>query len=221
LLSLDGVAAVGRWHRDALGPTSLVGYELRHGRLEAIYSPAGWGEMTVRAAWSHVGDDSVDLEVQVSTRAIEPLRRVEIKVLSVWPDAEATFEPIPRWVEPRDARSAGLSYDGRELDLRGLTTLPPRLDAFQTPRIVSGAATDGRVYVEMVHPDDVTRRIREGGRSLARSRTTRYGLLGHDLERGVVLRGRIRGIWLPPDASKDEAFVRMEQFLREPPPLGP
>jgi hypothetical protein len=72
-------------------------------------------------------------------------------------------------------------------------------------------------YLEMVHPDDAARRVVETGAAGCRAR---YGLFGYDLERGVVLRGRLRGIWLP--ERPDEAGVarRLEAFLAEPLPLG-
>jgi hypothetical protein len=159
----------------------------------------------------------VDLEIELSTRSVGELRHVEVRVASLWPSDQHGAVPAARWVEPRDARCAALSYDGREPDLSGLTTLPPRASTFLTPRLV---ADGDRLYAEMVHPQDVSRRIREGGRTLARARTTRYGLFGYDLERGVVLRGRLRGIWLSSPSAKEEAFRHMEQFLAEPPPLS-
>jgi hypothetical protein len=124
-----------------------------------------------------------------------------------------------------------LSYDGREPDLRRLTTLPPRRDAFLCPRLVSTdhgdraeagqeAGSPSPLYAEIVHPDDISRRIREGGRTMASARTTRYALFGHDLEKGVVLRGRLRGIWLQADDGKQAAFDELEKFLEEPLPLG-
>jgi hypothetical protein len=172
--------------------------------------------LTVRAAWSPSGADAVDLKVQVNTLSVGELPHLEVKLVSLWHSSYVHHAPTARWVEPRDAHSASLSYDGREPDLAGLTTLPPRESAFVIPRLVP----DGNhLYVEMVHPEDVSRRIREGGPSLARSPTTRYGLFGYDLERGVVLRGRLRGIWLESETAKEDAFARMDHFLAEPPPL--
>ena len=63
----------------------------------------------------------------------------------------------------------------------------------------------------MIHPDDGTRRD---------AVRVRYGLFGYDLERGVVLRGRLRGIWLAHRPDGAEVARRLDEFLREPPPLG-
>jgi hypothetical protein len=76
----------------------------------------------------------------------------------------------------------------------------------------------------MVHPDDVARRMIEAAEQPAgldhRALTTCYGLLGHDIERGVVLRARLRGMWIA-DANLDEATKSAyREFLEQPPPLG-
>ena len=208
-LALAGVAELGRSDADALSGATLVGSECRLGRVEATYAPSGWAELTVRAAWSPHGDDGIDLEVQVATTSVGQLRRVEVLVQSGPPD------PAPiGFIEPRDARSAGLSYDGREPDVSGLTTLPPR----RFPPLL--ARIEGRGpsawYAEFVHPQDATRRLSLG---LAPAHATRYGLFGYDLEKGVVLRARLRGLWLPGEATRGVALDRYESFLAEPPPL--
>jgi hypothetical protein len=212
LLGLEGLAAAGRWEPGALSSSSLVGFERRHGRVEATYAPPGWGELTVRAAWGPTGDDALDLEVEVSTRSVGELKAVEVKLLS-------QLGPLPeggslRSVEPRDPRSAALSYDGRESDLASLTTGPPG-DA-RHPWLAPRSGRDGWTYVEMVHPDDASRRVHEGKLPFV---ATRYGLFGYDLERGVVLRGRLRGVWLPKAVAFTEAERRYDAFLHEPPPL--
>ena len=69
-------------------------------------------------------------------------------------------------------------------------------------------------YLEMSHPDD-TARIDVIG-----SGKIRYGLLGYDLERGVVLRARLRGIWLANRPEVAEISRQYQLFLDEPLPLG-
>ncbi len=118
---------------------------------------------------------------------------------------------------PRNAAAAALSTDGREPDRDAIVTLPLDDAAFQAPTLLQ--AGSGWTYAELVHPDDVARRVREGAGSIDACPTIRYGLFGHDLERGVVLRARLRGIWLPADQAEAEARRRMDEFLREPLPL--
>lgn len=220
LLGLEGLAAVGRWAPDALSGASLTGVERHFERVEATYAPEGWDDLTVRAAWSPFGDEGVDLEIQVSTRSVGRLKALEVKLLSQLPEPGRGPRP-KRWVEPRDALAAGLSYDGRERDVRGLTTLPPADEINPlAPRIFPVPWDDGWSYIEMVLPNDAARRITEASKPASLGHTTRYGLFGHDLERGVVLRGRLRGIWTDSKTAKEDALDSYEQFLREPPPLG-
>jgi hypothetical protein len=68
----------------------------------------------------------------------------------------------------------------------------------------------------MARPEDASRRIHEGRLPFT---TTRYGLFGYDLERGVVLRGRLRGFWLPKAEAFSLAEARFRAFMDEPPPL--
>ncbi|MBV8229781.1 MAG: hypothetical protein JO329_07345 [Planctomycetaceae bacterium] len=220
LLALEGVAAKGRCAADALSGASLVGVERRFERVEATYAPPGWGDLTVRAAWWPSGDDGIDLEVQVSALSVDQLKALEVRLASILPEPSASSRP-KRWVEPRDARSAALSYDGREPDVSRLTTLPPADESNPlVPRVIPGPWGNGWSYIEMVHPHDAARRITEAGTASSLGHTTRYGLFGHDLERGVILRARLRGLWTRSRTPQDEALDRFEHFLDEPPPLG-
>ncbi len=133
---------------------------------------------------------------------------------------------LGRCVEPRDARSAALSYDGRETasDLNSLMTLAvsdtPRPHVFSLP-----GAEDGLTYIEMVQPNDVARRIRLEPAypelPLLETLAFQYGLFGHDFEKGVVFRAGLRGFWGSSKTKYRDVSSLYEQFLNEPPPLGP
>ncbi|MDR3633657.1 MAG: hypothetical protein P4L84_07455 [Isosphaeraceae bacterium] len=219
VLGLEGVAAIGRWAPHALSGATLVGCERHFERIEATFAPLGWGGLTVRAAWGPAADEGVDLEVQVSAISVDELKALEVVVASRVPEPPGS-KPNPRWkhwVEPRDARSASLTYDGREPDLRDWTTLPIALDEPLAPRVLSVAPQS---YVELVHPHDVARRIVATSRLSQLGHTTRYGLFGHDLEKGVVLRARLRGHWTSAESPQEEAKRLYSRFLHEPLPLG-
>ncbi len=210
LLALAGVAEPGRWEPGVLSAASLVDLAVRAQRVEATYRPAGWHDLIVRASWSPRDADGIDLEVQVNTLSVGQLRRVEVFVASsAGPLPHASD---PRTVVPANARAAGLSYDGREPNLTGLTTAPPLAVG---PRLVSTAG-EAQVYAEWAHPQDTTRRIESTSDD---GWTTRHGLFGHDLEKGFVLRARLRGFWLPPAGAEEAVRSRYDQFLNEPPPL--
>jgi hypothetical protein len=222
ILELSGLAATNRRSDAAFDPSALVGVELLHSRVLATYAPAGWNGLTVRAAWGPSPDgDGVDLEVQASTTTVGELRRLEILVRSSWADGPAG----PATIEPRDRPSALLSYDGREEDdlLYRATTAPvpaPGSAAFAPLFVPSHSTGITPAYVEMVHPNDASRRlvelvVRPDGRPTIAS--ARYALFGHDLEKGVVLRGRFRGVWL---AESGDVEAHRLRFMNEPPPLG-
>jgi hypothetical protein len=166
----------------------------------------------VRASWWPSSAESVDLLVEIQARSVGRLAALEVKLRScVHGEAQ---DRQRRVVLPRDARSAALSYDGRELALDQLTTDPP--GEALTPWLAPQSPFKGVTYVELAAPNDVCRRIQEGRSPYT---LTRYGLFGHDLEKGVVLRARLRGLWLPKAEALTECERRWHEFLEEPLPL--
>jgi hypothetical protein len=213
LLSLEGLAKVGRTEPNAFSAASLVGIERRFDWVQATYAPAGWSEASVRARWTPWGENGVDLEVQLLTHSVGELQHLEVKMLSRF-----GAQPSPgcsRSVAPRDVAAAALSYDGRETDMSRLSTSPPAEEPclWLAPK----SNRSGWTYVEMIHPEDASRRIFEGTLPF---RVLRTGLFGHDLERGVVLRARARGLWIPKDRAFSESERIYREFLAEPLPLS-
>lgn len=216
LLSLEGLAASGRREDGVFNAEALVGVELLHSRMYATFAPKGWHGLTIRAAWGPARDgEGLDLEIQAITSSVGELEKLEVIVGSTWSAGVAEAPSVI--VEPRDRRSASLSYDGRETieTLRRLTTRPiagSELSAF--PPISARVDGAGR-YLEMVHHHDVARRwVEKAGDKVVASRCA---LFGFDLEKGVVLRGRLRGVWV---GDSDDSQNHHQKFLSEPPPLG-
>jgi hypothetical protein len=206
-LCVTGLAAVGRRNDGAFTADSLVGIDVVHGRLLATFEPAGWHGLTVRAGWGLCRDGrGMDLEIQATATSVGALRRLEI-LAAARPPADASPDSEPRLlVEPRDRSAAGSSYDGREPD-----DVLTRLATLEVGRRSAPIVRDG--YFEIAHPDDAARTIRA---EMDMGRSTRHGFFGFDLERGVVLRGRLRGVFLDdPRSWRDER----DRFLAEPPPL--
>ena len=163
LLALQSVATVGRRDEDVFRGANLIGFSQHRGRVEATFAPQGWCGLRIRAAWSpaRVGE-GVDLEVQIQTATDQVLEEVEVGILSEWDNGLNQLRASR--VEPRDARSASLSYDGREssLTLQSLTTLPVPQSSPHTlsPRFFTPSGFgDDVCYAEMVQPNDCARRI--------------------------------------------------------------
>ena len=227
LLSLHGLTAPGRFEDRVFTGTTLVGVERYRSRIQATYAPRDWGGLTVRAAWSPACNGAgVDLEVQASASSVGLLHDVEVMVQSRWERSDGAAATTERRVLPRDARATAFSYDGREPagDLRSLVTLA----LTDTPRFHVAAlpeAAHGFSYLEMVPPNDVARLVRTGfdnvPRTLVEPVALTYGLFGHDFEKGVVFRARLRGCWIRAETPLTEVNELYRTFLDEPPPLGP
>ncbi len=232
LLSLHGIAQAGRFEQGAFTPETLVGFERVRSRVQATFAPPGWGGLVVRAAWfPTIGREAIDLEVQVSCTSVGALHDLEVMVQSQLAEpGVGRHAGEPGQIEARDARSAALTYDGREpaVTLGGMTTVAaPQLPQLSLrPRIFARPGPDADVfYVEMAHPNDISRRIAgeyvQSESTTAAIVSTRYALFGHDLEKGVVLRSRLRGYWIRSLTPEDDALSRYREFLEEPLPLGP
>jgi hypothetical protein len=234
LLGLDHVAAVGWRDESAFAGGSLASFECHRGRIQAIFAPPEWPGLNIRAAWGPTPDrDGFDLEVQVWSTSTGVFRRLEAAIASSWSEsAGRPVNPGRYSVEPRDVHAAALSYDGRESAevLRWLSTRPvPAASPHELEPVcfpIPGPSPRGaRYYLEMVRPSDCARRIvgvcQADDDRPGRGQSMRYGLFGHDLEKGVVLRGRLRGVWLSSPVDQGEAQRRYEAFLAEPPALGP
>jgi hypothetical protein len=74
-------------------------------------------------------------------------------------------------------------------------------------------ATGDVSYAEMCHPQD-------GIGVEINKNAVHFHLFGHDLEKGVILRGRLRGIILPRQEDESLAHSSYERFIREPPNLS-
>jgi hypothetical protein len=229
LLSLHGLAAVGRFEDQVFTASTLLSVERYRARVQATYAPRFWGGVIVRAAWSpSCSGAGVDLEVQASASSVGVLRKVEVMVQSQWQRRNSLelSTALGRDVLPRDTRSGALSYDGRERadDLPRLVTLAvadsPKPNFFTPP-----GCKDGLTYIEMFQPNDVARQIRlepsEPQLPLLDSLAFRYGIFGHDFEKGVVFRARMRGYWAVAETPAHRVSSLYRQFLNEPPPLGP
>jgi hypothetical protein len=229
ILALQGVAVPGRTDHRALSGETLAKVELVRSRIEATYTPADWGGLCVRASWSPTLEgQGIDLEIQVSASSVGEIKAVEVFVASRFFDPSDPAKTAGAlWVQARDARSAALCYDGREPanELSRLTVLPiPEKPAPEATLTISPWREAPGYYLEMAHPQDVARRVTMGRGALPPSPGfnlgVRYGLFGHDLEKGVILRGRLRGTWLPSGTTAESCRSLLEEFHAMPPPLG-
>lgn len=181
---------------DPMGRTLIDSYQ-RGGDLVATFaeapSAAASTQVYWRAALLQVNDaicPAIDLEISVQTSRLES--RPAVRTRSHLPAGDmAGFATLP------PAQSVA-----RELFEHGIVFYP------------SGWSTS---YVEMVHPSGA-----EASQISKPNETTieiAHRLFECELEKGVILRARTRGMFVPRSDDLLFATAAWRQFLQEPPPL--
>jgi hypothetical protein len=228
LLAIDRLERAGRPACcDAFSGATLVDYDRYRSKVRATYAPPSWGGLIVRASWSVIPEaDAVDLEVQLTASSVGELDGVLAGVVSRHAPLavhEAAMETA--YIEAREA-----SVPARG-EMRGLAAAAWAITSFSASRPLRPClyrAPDGTrecCYVEMVHPDDLAWRATAQPAAEAAATVpgqhVRYGLFGLSIEKGVILRARLRGCWIRSANPEETARGLYEEFLAQPPPLGP
>ena len=209
VLAMSRLADVGRCDPAVFAPGNLHSVEVRFNRVEATYLPREWPGLLVRASWQPIGDDAIDLEVHLQVDSIQQARILEVMVTTRLP---YRVDPAVAWkVEVRDEATALLSRDGRDDGRPPTIALPHFGDLSIRPFVGSG---DGLTYLEFAEAGDVSRRF------LSDDKASETALFGYHLEKGVVLRARLRGILRSGTVDVAEIDREYQRFLKEPPPLG-
>jgi hypothetical protein len=131
-----------------------------------------------------------------------------------WIDVREASRVGADWlVIPRDRDAAALALDGRSPHLDESIRTPP----FHSPIVCYRPAGRSWSYIEMTHPDDGVRII---SRSERTSVSWGFGLFGLDIEKGVILRARLRAAFIPRRRDTEQATRLFNQFVAEPPHLS-
>lgn len=218
LLGALALTAQGRGEAGNLNDACLTQIDVVRDRVELSFQPPGWHETSVRFAWSPAGPGQFDLQVQASTRSIDILSGVEVGVIS----STGTGEPgtPSKWlVAHRDEAAALRALDGRQAAWLNSQV------GFEVDSSVTGHGEDrewpptllaGLPFLETAHPFDISRRYRstDGQAQLTWA-------LGFDMERGTILRARLRGRLVAPNEQTDWTALHNWQsaFMAEPLPL--
>lgn len=153
------------------------------------------GDVLLRAVWSALDENGVDLEVEASTRSVGLVQGLSLILGSRW--------PLSSRVQVLDTPAGDAP----------LVLMPPSIR--QTITLATMPSFPGQTYVEMAQPFGLVDEPAEHPGA-----GSRYRFFGHDLERGVLLRGRIRGVWVPGEASVEQANQLWRQFAATPIHLG-
>jgi len=120
---------------------------------------------------------------------------------------------VPWYVLPRDRYAAEWTLAAARPPWRHALMLPPMAYPLVLVRLKDRRLT----YVEYAHPQDCQRlivHVEEGKCEV------RFGLFGLDLERGVVVRARLRAAFVPSAGDTQAAQELYEELLEEDPPLS-
>lgn len=150
------------------------------------------------AAFAGARCPTFDVQVSVQTSALDT--HLECLLTSRLPGCEVIGLPDPGWAaarccflfRPDDARVASMAA-AKEM-----------------------IATD-RTYIEMVHPADIRKTELPAPSDDAPS--LRHHLFDTDLEKGVIVRARARGLIAPKSSDREVAAAAWQEFISKPPPL--
>jgi len=173
--------------------------------LVVVYAQSGPRPVRVEIYWraSQPAADALAVELQVS---------VQTSLLESAPEL-VTHSTLPQgdfW-RLRDAGAA--AFDRLVQGQTTVTHLRPE----QGPGCLLFRFPDGKLsYMEMVYPSDFRGdELTPAGDALS----IRHRLFSGDLEKGVILRGRVRGLLLPRDGDQAAAAAAFVAFAQSPPPL--
>ncbi len=234
LLAIDSVcaAATPGWPAGFHSPHPT--HRLRRQLVDVQLEPTPRCPVRLDLYWIAAAPARVEAEVLAASQS--PLDRLEVRTLSRaptrgragadqllvclgkssrdWFDVAATHLPHGSWcVAPRDVDAARFSLDGRSPTFREMALCAP----FGLPIVLYRPAGRKWSYVEMSRRDDCARvltRVR-GGRA-----EWSFGLFGLDIEKGVILRGRVFGVVVPRRNDAQHAIKLCRRFAAEAPHLS-
>ncbi len=200
----------------------------RQEQVTACYEEGPANPTRYELRWRVLQGDLIELEASVATSLVPALRGFELFSLGQvaagqlllpvqrgaeieWLDAAGESR---RWVMVvRDERTSELVRDGRWPAAARAAVV----GTYAVPLVVYRPVGLSWSYIELGHPLDVTRLIVERrGRRLRWS----FGLFGLELEKGVILRTRLRAAVAP----RADDLTHAERLARElavsPPPLS-
>jgi hypothetical protein len=182
----------------------------------------------VQAYWQVPHPQSFHVQLLATTAQFGPFERFQLHTLSRLP-AGPVLVAVRRgdrtvWVEPKPAAGAAARVCvSREAPARKQTAARrsdrnARLGRpFAFPALLYRPAGASWSYVELSHADDCGEIVL---RSRGRGTDVGFGLFGVDLEKGVILRGRVWARFVPRDADMESATAEYDALVAAPPPLG-
>lgn len=230
VLAVRAVLVAGRRPFRVGSRASRPTHRLRTGVVDVHFEPSRPCPVRLHLYWSDATDEQLDLEVLVSS--LDPFQHLEVLTLSRVPRATVLL-PVPvnsdelEWLDvgsmpgrgtqwlavPRDRETDGSGPDGRPPELAEMILARP----YAFPVALYRPTGQDWSYVEMSRSEDCARILARTARSRV---DVSFGLFGLDTEKGVILRGRVRAVFIPRDQDTERGRELWKQFMTEPPHLS-
>lgn len=210
---VTGAAILGVELNQSTAPLAPTDAYVRRCDLVATYADAAESAMRTEVYWRaaaeqprHVLGD-LELLVSVQTNLLDSRPQVATcsqllatEALVLIHSSPAEFAPVAEFAGNRPS---------------ALLASGPRCLLFRLP---GGTVS----YAEMVHPSDPGRseiQWASGGSATAPVGELRHHMFASDLEKGVILRARVRGLFLAREGDEKSAARHYEAFVAAAPPL--
>jgi hypothetical protein len=173
--------------------------------------------------WKAGARGEFDLEVLASS--VHVLDNFEVQTVSRFPSGDILVRASGTgsgWINVRDGLAWGCKWfvfsRDRTAGIRSLDGRPPADDLdtlagfYRQPIILYRPAGERWSYIVMSRPDDCVHMVVGIER---RSVTVSFGLFGLDIEKGVILRGRVRGMFIPRANDLRMSLRHFARFVAE------
>ena len=161
-------------------------------------------------AKSAAGQVSVGIELQISAQTSRLDSNPQMMVQSRWP--AGTIARLAAMPTESNSHAPELESLGAPADA------PCHCDASQGPGCFTIELPNGYRYVEMIHPGDFRAAELATADEDDGSLVLRHRLFPTQLEKGVILRARLRSVWLSP-GDANQVAAAYQTFVDSEPPL--
>lgn len=194
------------------GEESLFDEYVRSTSLTAVYQPSNAWPIRVDVSWhamaiSQLPPPSTAIDMLVSVRTERLDSRPELAVISALSAVE-----VLRLMDAKTARYQSVT---------ATPTSPLSIDKQTGPGCLLFRLPEAEVsYVEMIHPLDFQRDEFAVAPGATGTSCLRHHLFPPSLEKGVILRSRVRGVFVPRQEDERLASAAFLAFAGEEPRLG-
>lgn len=225
LLSVRSVEILGQSSSCTPPPGTLSSTRVRGSIIDVFIEPSRRCSVGLQLYWSCSSSSQLDLEVLA--KSAQPVESFEVLTESCYTSGEVLIPATSGWVAVQDAARLGAEYLVFARDREaGAMSLDGRYPADQSetlagfyrkPIVLYRPPRQRWSYAELTTPESCVRLVSK----LERSKTSvSFGLFGADLEKGVIFRGLVRGVFLPRAGDTRHSLRQFTRLCNERPRIS-